>query len=112
MFQRQIVGVGAVPTSPANVITDTLLRNALQRAPDLTVGIVSPSESGAGDVQQKISEYLAAGTQIVWVVYGKTLQVMAHYQNGAVKLFTADQSLDAGDLLPGFQVRVADLFPA
>jgi Uma2 family endonuclease len=83
----------------------------VRRAPDLVIEIASPHES-AVDLDEKVAEYLAAGTQIVWVVYGKTRHVMAHYRNGAVQLFAADQTLDAGDLLPGFRVQVKDIFPA
>ena len=88
-----------------------MVRGALRGAPDLAVEIVSPNESGV-DLDEKVAEYLAAGTRIVWVAYPKTRHVVAHYANGEIRNFTADQILDAGDLLPGLEIPVKDIFPA
>ena len=87
-----------------------VVRGALRGAPDLAVEIVSPSESGV-DLDEKVAEYLAAGTQIVWVAYPKTRHVVAYYATGEIRNFTTDQILDAGDLLPGLQIPVKDIFP-
>lgn len=38
-----------------------------RRPPDLAVEVVSPTNTAA-DVQEKVLEYLAAGTRLVWVV--------------------------------------------
>jgi Uma2 family endonuclease len=87
-----------------------VVRDALRGAPDLAIEIVLRSESSL-DLEEKIAEYLSAGTQIVWAAYANTRYVVAHYATGEIKKFTADQNLDAGDLLPGLQIPVKDIFP-
>lgn len=78
-------------------------------APDLAVEVVS-----AGDRRQKIyakvQDYLASGTRMVWVAWPSTRTVIAHGADGAVRRYGPDDELDGGDVLPGFRVRVADLF--
>src|SRR5204863_414512 len=39
----------------------------LNVAPDLLVEVLSPSES-ASDLEEKISDYLTAGTRLIWIV--------------------------------------------
>src|SRR5947207_15130174 len=46
----------------------------LRGTPDLAVEIVSPNDTGL-DLDEKVAEYLGAGTQIVWVAYPTTRHV-------------------------------------
>jgi Uma2 family endonuclease len=78
-------------------------------APDLAVEVVSPSET-AQAVREKISDYLAAGTLLVWVIYPKSREVVAHTPDGFARTFRATDILAAPDVLPGFACPVADLF--
>jgi Uma2 family endonuclease len=80
-------------------------------APDLAVEIVSPSES-ATDIRDKISDYLHAGTQLVWVLYPTRREVVAHRPDGTARTLTAvaDDTLAQPDLLPGFACPLAALF--
>ena len=79
-------------------------------APDLAVEIVSPSNTAA-DIHLKVRQLLRAGTALVWVVYPETRSVEAHTDDGAMT-YAEDDTLDGGDVLPGFTVRVGDIFPA
>lgn len=80
-------------------------------APDLAVEIVSEDE----DIFKKAREYLNAGTKLVWAVYTdeRTVFVMTLGANGAVTSlpFTESDVLDGGEVLPGFTLRVVDIFP-
>jgi Uma2 family endonuclease len=76
--------------------------------PDLAIEVVSESES-ALDLRQKIQDYIDAGTKTVWAVYPK-VRVIAVYDQAGVKELRADQILEAPDILPGFQARVAEFF--
>jgi Uma2 family endonuclease len=79
-------------------------------SPDLSVEVISPFET-AEDIQEKVEDYFRAGTSQVWTVYRKTRSVVVHYANGStIHLHETDQ-LDGGDLLPGFSIPVAKLFP-
>ena len=79
-------------------------------APDLAVEVVSPSDKFI-DVQQKAFDYLALGCRVVWVV-DPAARTVAVYSEGENRLLTAADVLTGGELLPGFEVPVAELFPA
>ncbi len=78
-------------------------------APDLCVEIVSPSEE-PGDMARKVREYFDAGAQQVWHLFpdSQSANVFASPEESVTD--TADDEITAGDLLPGFRCRVADLF--
>lgn len=78
-------------------------------APDLAVEVISPSEPAA-EVQGKVTEYFAAGTRLVWIVYPDNLQVVVFRSARESTILGADDTLDGGDLVPGFTCRVSDLF--
>jgi len=77
-------------------------------APDLAVEIVSPDDT-AVEFQDKVRDYLDAGTPLVWVAYPKTREILAHSKDGTARRFGPDDTLEA-ELLPGFSCRVASLF--
>jgi Uma2 family endonuclease len=72
--------------------------------------VVSPSETAA-DLHKKIRQYLAAGSQAVWIVYPDSHEVEVHHCNKTIRLFTENDTLTANDLLPGFIANVRDFFP-
>ena len=55
-------------------------------APDLAVEVVSPSET-VEEVRQKIHDYLAAGTRLVWTVYPRTREVVVHTADGIARTY-------------------------
>ena len=77
-------------------------------APDLVVEVVSPSES-ADDLQEKVTDYLSAGTRLVWALFPRTHTASVYRPDGAVRLLHENDRLDGEDVLPGFSCRVADL---
>ena len=78
-------------------------------APDLAVEVVSPNET-AEDVREKVRDYLAAGTPLVWVIYPRTQEVVAHTLDGLARTYSRDHTLDAPTILPGFTCDVKALF--
>src|SRR5258708_17412610 len=70
-------------------------------APDLAVEIISPSES-ATDVQRTVSEYFQAGARLAWVGYPDMRQVVVFRSARESVVLLAEDTLDGGDLLPGF----------
>jgi Uma2 family endonuclease len=78
-------------------------------APDLAVEMPSPSDR-AGKVRAKALEYLAGGSRLVWIVRPSRRSVTVYTADGTVREFGAEDELDGEDVLPGFRVRVADLF--
>ena len=78
-------------------------------APDLAVEVVSPNDD-ADDLQLKIQQYLRCSTRLVWVAYPKSRTVVAHTPS-SVRTFSINNTLDGGDVLPGFTLLVRDIFP-
>jgi Uma2 family endonuclease len=87
------------------------LPERFQIAPDLAVEVVSPDE----DVFKKAREYIAAGTRMVWAVYPDERAVHvfrpADSSELRVQTFGLDDTLDGGDVLPGFTLAVSEIFP-
>ena len=78
-------------------------------APDLAVEVASPSES-AEDINEKIGEYLRAGSQLAVVLYPRTWQIGLYRPDGSAHLLTPGDPLDLGEVVPGFTCPVGELF--
>lgn len=78
-------------------------------APDLAVEIISPSEQ-PDEVARKVAEYFGAGTAQVWHLFPDTKRVTVYFSPFDTASFGPENTLDAGDLLPGFSCRAAELF--
>jgi Uma2 family endonuclease len=79
-------------------------------APDLAVEIVSPDDSAA-EINEKVRDYLDAGVGLVWVVYPRTRQVHACRPEEGVGIVLADGVLEGGNVVPGFRLPLAELWP-
>lgn len=77
--------------------------------PDLVVEVMSPNDT-ASDVHLRLRQFFAAGTQAAWVVFPeeKTLEIWT--ANGTVQTLGEGDTLTAPELLPGFELRIAELF--
>lgn len=76
--------------------------------PDLAVEIVSP-EDRATEVREKAHDYVAAGVRAVWILWPHDRSVTV-YAGGSTDELGPEDTLSGGDLLPGFQVLIGDLF--
>ena len=76
-------------------------------APDLAAEVVSPGDSYS-EVEEKVLDWLRAGTRLVWVVDPRTRTVAVHDASGNVSILT--DVLTGGNVLPGFECRISDLF--
>ena len=77
--------------------------------PDLAVEIVSPSNR-ASEVLEKVLDYLQAGCRSVWIVDPRARAVTVYRSRTEMRLLTEGEALDGGEVLPGFRVRISDLF--
>lgn len=76
--------------------------------PDLTVEIVSPDDRYV-EIEQRVDLYRADGVRLVWVINARA-QTVTVTSAGGLQRLSADDTLDGGDVIPGFQARVGDLF--
>jgi Uma2 family endonuclease len=77
-------------------------------APDLAVEVVSPTDT-ASENHDKVQDYLRFGTRQVWVFYPNRRTAVVHTPEGA-RTIEADGTLDGGDVLPGFSVRLSEIY--
>ena len=77
--------------------------------PDLAVEVVSPTDV-SDRIEEKAFAYLAAGTQLVWVLRQKSKTVMVYRSETDIKLLTRNDTLTGEDVVEGFACPVAELF--
>ncbi len=77
--------------------------------PDLAVEVVSPTET-AQEVWENLSDYLSAGTPLVWVVYPRSWHVMVYTPDGLARTLQGQDVLEHPEVMPGFSVTVNGLF--
>jgi Uma2 family endonuclease len=78
-------------------------------APDLVVEVVSPSDR-AGEVQAKVSDWLTAGSCLVWVIDPDRRRAIVYREDGSVDLLANQDALSGEDVLPGFSCALADVW--
>ena len=76
--------------------------------PDIAVEVISTHDR-LTEVAAKVALYLAAGTLMVIVVNPRNHTVQVHTPDGVTEL-TEDDTLDGGDVLPGWSMPIADIF--
>lgn len=77
-------------------------------APDLAVEVVSPNDTWI-EVDEKVREYLAAGTLMVIVINPRKQTATVRTPNSTTDL-TINDTLSGGDVVPGWSLPLADLF--
>lgn len=85
------------------------LRGLLRRAPDLAVEVLSPDQTAA-EMDERIADYLAAGTRLFWMIDPFRRTVAAYSPHAPVRWLRAGDLLDGADAVPGFTMPVDDLF--
>jgi len=78
-------------------------------APDIAVEVLSP-EDRASEIKKKVSEWLAGGSRQVWVVSPKMRTVTVHTSQTDIVTLTEKDTLNGGEVVPGFEVSVAEIF--
>lgn len=76
--------------------------------PELAVEVVSPNDDNE-KLLIKVSNYLAART-VVWIVRPGTHKVEVHAPGQPVRVLGIQDTLDGGQVLPGFKLAIKDIF--
>jgi Uma2 family endonuclease len=77
--------------------------------PDLAVDVLLPSIS-ASETADRVLLYLEAGVRLVWIADPPRGIVVVHWPDRTSRTFVVGETLDGGDVLPGFTLPVADIF--
>jgi Uma2 family endonuclease len=78
-------------------------------APDLAVEVLSPSDT-VRRIEGKVAEWLESGSRLVWVVSPKMHTVTVYRSLTEIVVLTEKDTLDGGDVVPGFQIPIAEIF--
>jgi len=78
-------------------------------SPALAVEVLSESNTRE-EMQLKRKEYFLGGTRLVWIVDPSKRTVEVWTSPDQCVTLTEDQTLDGGDVLPGFRVSLRELF--
>ncbi len=83
-------------------------KRRIQRfVPDLAIEIASRNDS-FNSLMKKARRYLACGTQDVWIFSIETREALCY--SGKQRIFLDDDGQFSSDLIPGFSIRLGDLF--
>lgn len=97
---------------PPAIVAETDCREARSTRPlsrAHVVEVVSPGDR-AGEIEQKVAQWLEAGVRLVWVVYPATRHVVAFRELAHPRVYTDAETIDAEPVLPGFSCPVAEIF--
>lgn len=84
-------------------------RGILELAPDLVVEVISPSDR-FNDVTEKVAVYLECGVRCVWLVQPLWKRVFVYTSGVPARELLEGDILNGEDIIPGFQMPVADIF--
>jgi Uma2 family endonuclease len=96
-FERWARGKRPAPADAWNVV------------PDLAVEVVSRHNT-ASEINEKIQDYFRCGVRMVWVIYPAQVQVYVYDSPTKVSVIEKAGTLQGGDVLPGFQLPLVNLF--
>jgi Uma2 family endonuclease len=91
---------------PGGKVTDD---PAPRLAPDVAVEVLSPTNTRR-EMERKRAEYFAAGTQVVWMVDLEERTVTVYTSPEQLTVLKELDTLDGGQVLPGFTLPLAPLF--
>jgi len=80
---------------------------ATATVPDFVIEILSPNDK-ASQVQAKVRDWLRAGVRLLWYVDSET-GLTTVYRGDHIAYVGADEPLEGGDVVPGFQLRLRDV---
>ncbi len=78
-------------------------------APDLAAEVVSPSDSSE-EVHEKALRWLEAGVRLLWVVHPRRQTVTVYTPDRRATVLGLEDTLDGGDVVPGFSLPIQQLF--
>lgn len=78
-------------------------------APALAVEVLSEGNT-PGEMARKLKEYFFAGVRVVWFVDPKKRTIQVYTAPDQVVTLTEVDTLDGGDVLPGFSLPVRQIF--
>ncbi len=79
-----------------------------REVPDLVVEVVSPNDE-VDEFEAKLDDYRQAGVALIWVILPGPRRAQVLTPNSRADI-PQDGELDGGEILPGFIIRLSELF--
>lgn len=92
-----------------NALTDKQKRGFAPIDPDFVIELMSPTDETM-ELQQKMSEYMACGVRLGWLINPDEKQVEIYRQGQDKQLLSRPISLSGEDFLPGLTVDLTEVF--
>jgi Uma2 family endonuclease len=105
-----VLGVDAGFISHERLSTVEDLDKFFPSAPDLAVEVMSPSNT-MREMEEKAALYFGAGARAVWVFNPKRRTAVV-YSSSGVRTLSEQDTLEGGEVLPGFTLELSKLFAA
>lgn len=78
--------------------------------PDMVIEIVSPNDRYS-DIDERVARYRQDGVRQIWVVDPQRQKVAVHVSESDQQTnLSGDSVLTGGEILPGFEIRVTQIF--
>jgi Uma2 family endonuclease len=93
-----------------NRITEEQIRDRghVKIHPDFAVEVLSPNDN-AYEVQERVQDFLDAGTRLFWVVNPEARITHVYRHDGSGVILREHDQLTGEDVVPGFVVTVAEI---
>jgi Uma2 family endonuclease len=100
-------------SSGAFVRADRITQGALPNgfwdgAPDLAIEVLAPSDTFER-AEEKVDDYLRAGTRLLWVINPLRKILMVYRSNRTPNLLGKIDQVDGEDVVPGFRLPIAEI---
>ncbi|MCC6613714.1 MAG: Uma2 family endonuclease [Anaerolineae bacterium] len=82
----------------------------VMQIPDLCIEVLSPDDYPKQMRDNSAYYYLENGAKQVWVIYTKKPLIEVMYPDGQSDFYYPGDTLHGGDLLPGFEVALEEIF--
>jgi hypothetical protein len=89
--------------------TYRVIMEKLPSASDFQAIVEGPDDTYA-DMGNRIKEAFAAGKRLVWLIYEDSRLIDVYNEPNRMKMFNERDTIDGGDVIPGFSILVRDLF--
>jgi len=78
-------------------------------APDFVLELRSDDQNLLS-LKEKMEEYMACGCRLGWLIDPQNSRTYVYSENGDIQTLKFDDVLTGGEVLPGFELRLAELF--
>lgn len=77
--------------------------------PDFVIELRSPDQSLTA-LREKMDEYMDNGCRLGWLIDPQNRRTYVYSENGDIQTISFDAALSGGDVLPGFELRLGEMF--